>query len=270
MTKLRLSNVPIYLMMIFSLLLIGIADFAVAGFNIERFKEAGFWFSLGSSLVANFMMLTSTALSRIDYLQEIDEAVKENDKKLKDLVNTAMENDIDGFLKEENDKRKIDAWKCKIDRKILKREKRNKNVDVLKEMLVNAWILEHLNTLKVRYYHITKMELISGYRVLRDNDDRLLHNKSKVMLEDNIPSFLITTSVILFFTSFVFESGAAGIGVFINFVVKFMVLIWNAYRGYSYGRRFIEKFTIRNQLVRIEIFKKYLCWKIGKKESASE
>ena len=105
--KINFRNLPVVLMMLSSLLLIGIADFATAGFNIERFKEASFWFSLFSGVVANFMMLASTALTEIDRIETFSTDVKDNSKKLQDLVNNTVEEDMDLFIKEENDKRKV-------------------------------------------------------------------------------------------------------------------------------------------------------------------
>jgi hypothetical protein len=280
--KINFRNLPIILMMLSSLVLIGIADFATAGFNIERFKEASFWFSLLSGVAANFMMLASTALTEIDRIETFNTDVKDNSNKLQDLVNNTVEEDLDDFIKEENDRRKIKAWKIKIDKLILKLEKRNifrywyyyifkkaykKRLSLAKQELNNDYIIEHLNSFKVKHYKMTKMELISGYKIFDDVEDRITYDKARIILEDNAPTFLLSISLTLFVTSFVFEPKVFAIGLIINFIVKFMLLIWNAYKGFSYAKVFVEKVTVRNQLARIEVFKKYLCWKIKRKNN---
>jgi hypothetical protein len=280
--KITLKNLPIYLMMFSSLLLIGIADFATAGFELDRFKEASFWFSLFSGVLANFMMLASTALTEIDRIETLDPAVKENANKLQSLVNDTVEEDLDDFIKEENDRRKTKAWKTKTDKLILKLEKKNifrywyyyifkkaykKRLSLAKQELNNDYITEHLNSFKVKHYKMTKMELISGYKIFDDVEDRITYNKARIILEDNAPTFLLTISLTLFVTSFAFEPKVFAIGLIINFIVKFMLLIWNAYKGFSYAKVFVEKVTVRNQLARIEVFKKYLCWKIKRKNN---
>lgn len=283
--KINFRNLPIILMMLSSLVLIGIADFATAGFNIERFKEASFWFSLLSGVVANFMMLASTALTEIDRIETFSTDVKDNSKKLQDLVNNTVEEDMDLFIKEENDKRKFKAWKIKIDKLILRLERKNffrywyyyifkkayaRRLSKIKSEFNDNFITEHLDSFKVKYYKMTKMELISGYKVFDDIEDRITYNKARIILEDNAPTFLLTMSLTLFVTSFAFQAKAFELGLIINFVVKFMLLIWNAYKGFSYAKVFVEKVTIRNQLARIEVFKKYLGWKINNKNKNKE
>ncbi len=283
--KINFRNLPIILMMLSSLVLIGIADFATAGFNIERFKEASFWFSLLSGVVANFMMLASTALTEIDRIETFNTDVKDNSNKLQDLVNNTVEEDMDLFIKEENDKRKFKAWKIKTDKLILRLERKNffrywyyyifkkayaRRLSKIKSEFNDNFIIEHLDSFKVKYYKMTKMELISGYKVFDDIEDRITYNKASVILKDNAPTFLLTMSLTLFVTSFAFQAKAFELGLIINFVVKFMLLIWNAYKGFSYAKVFVEKVTIRNQLARIEVFKKYLGWKINNKNKNKE
>lgn len=283
--KINFRNLPIILMMLSSLVLIGIADFVTAGFNIERFKEASFWFSLLSGVVANFMMLASTALTEIDRIETFNTDVKDNSNKLQDLVNNTVEEDMDLFIKEENDRRKLKAWKIKIDKLILRLERKNffrywyyyifknayaRRLSKIKSEFNDNFIIEHLDSFKVKYYKMTKMELISGYKVFDDIEDRITYNKARIILEDNAPTFLLTMSLTLFVTSFAFQAKAFELGLIINFVVKFMLLIWNAYKGFSYAKVFVEKVTIRNQLARIEVFKKYLGWKINNKNKNKE
>ena len=283
--KINFRNLPVVLMMLSSLLLIGIADFATAGFNIERFKEASFWFSLFSGVVANFMMLASTALTEIDRIETFNTDVKDNSNKLQDLVNNTVEEDMDLFIKEENDKRKFKAWKIKIDKLILRLERKNffrywyyyifkkayeRRLSKIKSEFNDNFITEHLDSFKVKYYKMTKMELISGYKIFDDAEDKITYNKASVILKDNVPNFLLTMSLTLFFTSFVFDPKGFQIGLVINFIVKFMLLIWNAYKGFSYAKVFVEKVTIRNQLARLEVFKKYLGWKINNKNKNKE
>lgn len=275
-------NVPVILMMLSSLILIGAAEFALAKFDIEHLKSAEYWFSLFSGTLANFMMLASAALTRIDVLEAESEEVKNNNDVIQDMSTNYVEKDMDEFIEEGNALRKTKAWKIKIDKKILKLEKkldrkrclfrkrRVRRLSFLNKRLDDKFISEHLNSLKVKYYHMTKMELISGYKIFNSTEDRITYNKSRIIFADNAPKFMLTMSITLFISAFAFEPAAFAIHTLIKFIVKFMLLIWNAYQGFSYAKVFLEKVIIRSQKCRIEEFKKYLTWKIAKKEQKEQ
>ena len=98
------------------ILLIGLSEFVVAGFDTKIFYTAGYWYSLIASTVAGALILYSTATNDIDNYKLKDEKIISLKDELDTRVANNVENDFEKFLVEENQKRKIYAWKQKINR----------------------------------------------------------------------------------------------------------------------------------------------------------
>ena len=70
------------LILLSCLLLIGLTDFVLAGFNKEVLTRPSFWFSIIVSGFANYLMLVYTAVEKIDGALIKDEEVKTKKKEL--------------------------------------------------------------------------------------------------------------------------------------------------------------------------------------------
>lgn len=274
------------IILISCLLLIGLTEFFVSGFNKEVLSQPSFWFSIVASGFANFLMLTYTAVEKIDNSIIKDEEVKGKKKDLDDIVSKNVDTDFDDYLSIENRQRKINAWKSKISNKIAKLDEHTKDKDRevlwfgseeqkqenkycrkranLVYKLTDEFINKNIAFLRVKYVKLRRYEVTHGCKQKYDNY-RLTTRRNLKIAKDNLPKIMQSLALVLMISTFVFDYKEFTPIILISFAVKFGSLCLSIYNGITYGVSYITNTLLPDFQYRLNVIINYLNWKIKNK-----
>lgn len=269
------------------LVLIGLADFFIADFNPEIFTTANFWFTILACALANYIMVTYTAIGRIDNALIKDKNVVEKKEELTKTVETNVETDFDDYLSVANRERKIRAWKKKISNKIAKLDEHSKDRDretywygneeekntnkycirrkSLAEKLEDEYINKNIAYLRVRYVKLRRYEVTHGCKQKYDDYKLTTKRNRKVML-DSLPRTMRSISLILVVSSFAFDYREFSVLTLIQFFIRLSTLCISIYTGLSYAENFISDTLIPDMQYRLNVIINYLTWKVKNKQ----
>jgi hypothetical protein len=86
-------------------------------------------------------------------------------------------------------------------------------------------------------------------------------NKSIKMFNDILPNYLLSFSLILFFTAFIIDvNDKVTLAVIMDMVVKLMALIMNFINGVSYAKNYTETVVISELQFRLDVLEQYKEW----------
>ena len=282
----KLSYVAVLLSV---LVIIGLADFFAAGFDVNVFRDPNYWFAILACALANYIMLVYTAIDKIDTTTAKDETVKNKKHELNESVSQNVDTDFDDYLAVENRERKIKAWKQKISNKIARLDElaRDKHKEVywygteeqkakdwycrkrnhLLVKLTDKYINDNIYFLRVKYVKLKRYEVTHGCKQRRDTY-KITTRKNLKVAKDNFPKVMQSISFVLMISSFVFDYKGFTIMLVLQFVVKLGALCLSIYNGIAYGSNYIEDTLMPDFQYRLDIIIKYINWKIkgGKKE----
>ena len=266
------------------LILIGLSEFVVAGFDTSIFCTASYWYSLIASTIACALILYSTATNDIDNYKLKDEKLVKLKDELDDHVNKNVENDFEKFLVEENQKRKIYAWKQKISNKINRIEKFSKVKDIelyysneeelkknnkycqkrakLEYLMSDEYINSHLYYLRVKYPKLKRYEITTGCRQ-KDEEYKLTTKPHLRLLVDNLPRLTMSFALVLFASSFAPDIKEFQWATIITFTMKLISLCLNFMNGKSYALFFKDEVMIPDLRYRIDKIIAYMTWKVN-------
>lgn len=265
-------------------ILIGLSEFVVAGFDTKIFYTAGYWYSLIASTVACALILYSTATNDISNYKTKDEKVIDLKNELDNHVANNVENDFEKFLVEENQKRKIYAWKQKINRKInrLERFTKAKNIELfysndeslkkdnkycqkrakLEYLISDEYINTHVYYLRVKYPKLKRYEITTGCRQ-KDEEYQLTTRPYLRVFIDNLPRLAMSFGLVLFASSFAPDIKEFQLATVITFTIKLISLCLNFINGKSYAVYFKDEVMIPDLRYRIDKIIAYMTWKVN-------
>lgn len=268
------------------LVMIGLAEFFVAGFDTDVFTRPSFWFTIIACGIANYIMLSYTAIEKIDNSLEKDEVVKNKKKELEDNVSVHVDTDFDDYLSVENRQRKINAWKTKISNKIAKLDEKTKDIDrevlwfgtdedkennsycrerkALLYKLSDEYINRNIAFLRVKYVKLRRYEVTHGCKQKYDNYKLTTRRNLKIAI-DNLPKIMQSLAFILMISTFTFDYKEFSILVLISFVIKLGSLCINIYNGITYGTSYITNTLLPDFQYRLNVIINYLNWKLKNK-----
>lgn len=281
-----MRKISYVLILLSCLLLIGLADFFVAGFNVEVLSQPSFWFSITVSGFSNYLMLVYTAVEKIDGSLVKDEEVKNKKKDLDDIVSKNVDTDFDDYLSVENRQRKINAWKTKISNKIAKLDERtkDKNREILwfgtdedkannkyckkRNNLVyklsDEFINKNIAFLRVKYVKLRRYEVTHGCKQKYDNYQLTTRRNWKIA-KDNFPKIMQSLALVLMISTFIFDYKQFSVLLLISFAVKLGSLCLSIYNGITYGVSYITNTLLPDFQYRLNVIINYLNWKIKNK-----
>ena len=270
--------------LISALVIIGLADFCMAGFNPAVFKDPNYWFGLLACALSNYIMLVYTAIEKIDTSAEKNSEVKDKKKSVNDSVAENVDTDFDDFLAVENRQRKIKAWKTKISNKIARLDERTKDRDreiywngsdeqkavnkyckkraILLKKLSDDYIIKNVYFLKVRYVKLRRYEVTHGCKQKYDGY-KITTKKNRKVAKDNLPKVMMSMSFVLMVSSFAFGFKEFTLIVLLQFIIKLGSLFLSIYNGVNYGSNYIEQILLPDFQYRLDVIIKYLNWKKG-------
>lgn len=266
------------------ILLIGLSEFVVAGFDTSIFRTAGYWYSLIASNVACALILYSTATNDISNYKTKDEKVINLKNELDTHVANNVENDFEKFLVEENQKRKIYAWKQKINSKInrLERFTKAKNIELfysndeslkkdnkycqkrakLEYLISDEYINTHVYYLRVKYPKLKRYEITTGCRQ-KDEEYQLTTRPYLRVFIDNLPRLAMSFGLVLFASSFAPDIKEFQLATIITFTIKLISLCLNFINGKSYAVYFKDEVMMPDLRYRIDKIIAYMTWKVN-------
>lgn len=266
------------------LILVGLSEFVVAGFDTKIFYSASYWYSLIASTIASALILYSTATNDIDTYKVKDEQVLKLKGELDNQVNNNVENDFEKFLVEENQKRKIYAWKQKVSNKInrIERFARVKDIELyysneeelkkdnkycqkrakLEHLMSDEYIYTHLYYLRVKYPKLKRYEITTGCRQ-KDEEYQLTTKPHLRVLVDNLPRLAMSFGLILFASSFAPDIKEFQWATIITFIIKLISLCLNFMNGKGYALYFKDEVMIPDLRYRIDKIIAYMTWKVN-------
>lgn len=281
-----MRKVSYVLILLSCLLLIGLTDFFLAGFNKEVLTRPSFWFSIIVSGFANYLMLVYTAVEKIDGALIKDEEVKTKKKELDDNVSKNVDTDFDDYLSIENRQRKINAWKTKISNKISKLDERTKDKDReilwfgtdeqkqenkycrkrtnLLYKLSDEFINKNIAFLRVKYVKLRRYEVTHGCKQKYDNYKLTTKRNFKIAV-DNLPKIMQSLAFVLMISTFIFDYKEFTVLVLISFAVKLGSLCLSIYNGIAYGVSYVANTLLPDFQYRLNVIINYLNWKIKNK-----
>lgn len=268
------------------LVTIGLAEFFVAGFDVNVFRQPSYWFNLLACGIANYIMLAYTAVEKIDNSMEKNQEVKDKKKELDDQVSTNVDTDFDDYLSVENRQRKVNAWKTKISNKIAKLDEKTKDKDreilwygseedkanneYCKERenllykLSDDYINRNIAFLRVKYVKLRRYEVTHGCKQKYDNY-RLTTRRNLKIAKDNLPKIMQSLAFILMISTFTFGYKEFSVLLLISFAIKLGSLCLNIYNGITYGISYISNTLLPDFQYRLNVIINYLNWKIKNK-----
>jgi hypothetical protein len=266
------------------LVLVGLSEFVIAGFDTRIFYSASYWYSLIASTIASALILYSTATNDIDNYKVKDEQVLKLKSELDNQVNNNVENDFEKFLVEENQKRKIYAWKQKVSNKInrIERFARVKDIELyysneeelkkdnkycqkrakLEHLMSDEYIYTHLYYLRVKYPKLKRYEITTGCRQ-KDEEYQLTTKPHLRVLVDNLPRLAMSFGLILFASSFAPDIKEFQWATIITFTIKLISLCLNFMNGKGYALYFKDEVMIPDLRYRIDKIIAYMTWKVN-------
>lgn len=266
------------------LVLIGLSEFVIAGFDTGIFCTASYWYSLVASTIASALILYSTATNDIDNYKLKDEKVLKLKNELDNQVTNNVENDFEKFLVEENQKRKVYAWRQKISAKInrIERFARVKDIELyysneeelkstnkycqkrakFEHLMSNEYIDTHLYYLRVKYPKLKRYEITTGCRQ-RDEEYKLTTKPHLRVLVDNLPRLAMSFGLILFASSFAPDIKEFQWATIITFIMKLISLCLNFMNGKGYALYFKDEVMIPDLRYRIDKIIAYMTWKVN-------
>lgn len=266
------------------IILIGLSEFVVAGFDTSIFRTAGYWYSLIASTVACALILYSTATNDIDQYKIKDEKLITLKNELDNRVANNVENDFEKFLVEENQKRKIYAWKRKINAKInwLEKFAKAENIELfysddeelkknnkycqkrakLEHLISDEYINTHIYYLRVKYPKLKRYEITTGCRQ-KDEEYQLTTKPHLRVFIDNLPRLAMSFGLVLFASSFAPDIKEFHLATIITFTIKLISLCLNFMNGKSYAIYFKDEVMIPDLRYRIDKIIAYMTWKVN-------
>jgi hypothetical protein len=277
MTIKTATTVLLYLL---SLLLIGIINLIDGQFTPDRLMEPDYWFNTIITNVATLLVLINTINLFLDKYRNNDE-VNILEQTVKTGVYKDIKGDFDEFIKQTNKQRKISAFKEKIMEQINKiegkaspkdleiidsnnQELKSKNkvwikLNRLKKFLDPEYIDRNILFLNVKYNRLTRRLITNNVSV--KNDEFMFTNKAVKMFSDIMPNYLLSFSLILFFTAFIVDvNDKVTLAVIMDMVVKLMALIINFINGVSYAKNYTETVVISELQFRLDVLEQYKEW----------
>lgn len=269
------------------LILIGLADFFVAGCDPEVFKDPNYWFTILTCALSNYIMLVYTAIEKIDGAMIKNEEVKNKKKELNDSVVKSIDTDFDDYLSIENRNRKIKAWKQKISNKIARlddftsdkdrevywygtEEQKANNKYCLKRKhliykLSDEYIQKNIYFLRVKYVKLRRYEVTNGCKQKGDQY-KLTTRKNVKVARDNLPRVMQSISFILMISTFTFDRQEFGVILVLQYLIKLGSLFISIYNGMAYGSNYIDNTLLPDYQYRLDVIIKYLNWQKGGKK----
>lgn len=131
--RLTFLRLPYILLMLVTFLITGFAEFITQDFDWRVFISPDYWFNVVLVAVGGFCMAFASTLFFAQNIKEKDKynKFKEANNKLALITPNIQDTDLDLFLEEENNKRKIQAYLLKMNKKIEKIDKKMKSEDIL-------------------------------------------------------------------------------------------------------------------------------------------
>jgi hypothetical protein len=268
--------------------LIGLSEFIIADFDTSIFYRASYWYSLISATIASALILYSTSSNDIDTYDKLDKDVVEKRDNLDRLVANNVENDFEKYIVEENLKRKVYAWKQKINRKLSRLEffARQKNIELyysedeflksksrycikrakLEKLLTDEYINKHMYYLRVKYPKLKRYEITNGCRQ-KDEEYKLTTHRQLKILVDNLPRLAMSCGLVLFASSFIPDLKDFEWATIITFVIKLISLCMNFLNGKAYATYFKNSIMLPDLQYRTDKVLSYMTWKIDRNKN---
>ena len=270
------------LTILLSFILCGSLELVSGDFSLQYISTFEFWFKLTANLTANFLVLYTVADKDIVDSYEKNKTIVDNDRELRETVDTSVYPDFDEYLAIENKQRKIIAWKAYISHQIFKLEKKAKLKDneiywygteeekkenkyckkrkQLEFKMSDEYINRNIIFIKIRYYKLKKYVVLTGCEQ-QSKEYRLTTNRSWKIINDNKYRFLISTAFTMFLSSFIPDIKDFTYATAIVFACKIFILTWNLFVGKNYAISYQRNTIIPDQKYRKDVLTKYLIWR---------
>jgi hypothetical protein len=281
------SKIPFVILCLLIVIIIGGYQLIEADYDFSILLSFKFWQDILIMQFANIMIIWGKSKLDIDTYIVTDKDVIDKTNKIKEVVNSSVENDIDDYLSQENKKRKIKVWKNKINNKTIKLDKRAKIKDKelyklgkeeekqknrycrkktkLEKYISDEWIEKNIQYLKVKYIPLRRYEITTGANQ-KEEYYRLTGNISGKILKDSIPRLLISLSMLLIFLSIQPELSDFSIGVLFMITVKLFSITYNFMLARDYAKNFIPTIYLSDLQYRRDVLADYLSWKLKNKK----
>lgn len=211
----------------------------------------GYWFDTVSSTTLAFVFRWLYSDTGVSHELEMNEKIKAKEELKSGLIGEVTSKDLVGELKELIDKKnrtnKLQAYKDKIDRKLVYYRERGK-LYPFKKRKYNKWSKKkkqvyeedfNLNNIKVKYYRYDLDEMLSSFYKEQYNEITTRINKDQFVLSSlrtnvfTILVLMIYNATVLLPKDFSWESVSLLIG-------KLIIFTLNIYNGYKLGKKYIS------------------------------
>lgn len=279
------------LTILFSFILIGLLEFVSCGFSLEYLTTFEFWFKLTTCTFANFLILYTTADKDITDSYEKNEEICKTENSLKSIIKTSVYPDFDDYLSELNRKRKADAWKDKISRKISKLDKKANLKDnetlwygteeqksenlyckkrkQLEYKMSDEYINKHILFIHIKYNKLKKYVILTGCDQ-RADDYKLTTNQGWRIIKDNKYRIFMSMVITLTLASLIPDLKTFTWVALIIFGFKLLVLLYNFISGKQYAIHYQRNIILPDFKYREDIIIDYLKWKKIKRSDVNE
>lgn len=305
--KAKLKNIPIIGLYAIGLLLVAIVELL----SIEQNTTSGevklhlstenIANSLPStvvSYVAIALYTTATMLSAIAKFRSTNKDFIDLETKIADFSrNNYIPITFNKYCQFVNRKRKINAWKKKMNSKWRKLEKKQTEKDYtewvrfqaekeenenatttnkycltrvrLEEMMSDEYIEAHIHSLDVKYDKINAGVVLGGVKADGqdlDEDEYITKNKALIVVLDRAPSYIMTMAAITLVTSIVVDSFDLRMHwtAVLLFVFKILVKVYSMANAIistnKYASAYNERVTMKDMRFRWGVCSEYLIW----------
>lgn len=284
--RITFRKTPFILIMLISFLMVGVSELVKPAFKWETFITASYWYNV---ILANFsyiLMATGSCLMHADTLvsKDVSGEITKLSETIVDISPELQSNSVDRFLYKLNNERKTKAWKTKINRKLLTLENHAKEKNTrmymkyldtrdntllksryvrhkmcLLSKLEEAFIIENLDYLHVKYIKITRKLLTNGS--FGNGDVDIPNKASVIMINGILPKFLISASFTTFIVSFEIDVATLSWVTILPILIKSVSLLMNFVYGRDFAPQYVKETTIDNLYTRIHWVKRFIEWK---------
>lgn len=273
---------------IFSIIgfLVGIQNLFLARFDFSIIRTASFWSDSLNTTATYFLTILLVVLMKAEKFEATDENIQGDKSFIRKFALTDLKPSFKVFNDKTTLENKANAWKEKINKKLMKVENKatildraawvendetNKYVQKKKHLLTlidEEYIKENIHYLKVKK---SKYEVIQDSTIINDytpknNFKFKRENSIWMIVKDTAPKFILGTVYTIVLSSFALEFKSFDMETAYKMAVKVGSLLLHAVWGVSYAPKFINKQIIVPLTNAVQHIKNYLIWEKNRKD----
>ena len=257
------------------LVIIGVFQFISLGCDVSKLLEPNFYLTLAYRCLLVFMAYYIA--NNLVYDKCINsEEIKNAFYKFKEL-NKLKDSNFSEFLELYNNKLKKEAFRDKINNKIIKLENRlarikNKKrirkitdkISEKKKLLTDAYIDANIDFIRVKYYHVLESDFISTELLENTDKHKTRTDYNTVLFKSIIKKVLpyIMTSLVLGMT-ITNSLNKPTNEVIINLLSDLVIICMRTIQGLYDAQKIIDSAYLTPYTNKVEILKEYINWNAG-------